>query len=206
MQEGSALMGHVQDRAPTDTAAIGYDAPQGTGESPMQRRDRAYAETLQEVRIAQCGIQILFATLLALGSTPAFTHLTGIQRGIYITTLLCTIGAVGTLMAPAAFHRFLYGRQAKRELLNAAHRHVIAGLAFLALAISGALLLILDMVLGTVPAVAVSAFALGWFALLWFLVPMHSRFRACRQGWREGIGEPGRQRPTRRCAAENAQF
>jgi hypothetical protein len=36
------------------------------GETPMQRADRAYGEILQEVRVAQTGVQILFAFLLAL--------------------------------------------------------------------------------------------------------------------------------------------
>ena len=36
------------------------------GETPMQRADRAYGEILQEVRVAQTGVQILFAFLLVL--------------------------------------------------------------------------------------------------------------------------------------------
>jgi len=34
------------------------------GETPMQRADRAYGEILQEVRVAQTGVQLLFAFLL----------------------------------------------------------------------------------------------------------------------------------------------
>jgi hypothetical protein len=41
------------------------------GETPMQRADRAYAEILQEVRVAQTGVQILFAFLLALAFQAA---------------------------------------------------------------------------------------------------------------------------------------
>jgi Family of unknown function (DUF6328) len=42
------------------------------GETPMQRADRAYGEILQEVRVAQTGVQILFAFLLALAFQARF--------------------------------------------------------------------------------------------------------------------------------------
>ncbi|MGW1729253.1 DUF6328 family protein [Streptomyces sp. NPDC002306] len=150
------------------------------GESPVQRLDRAYAEILQEVRIAQCGINILFASLLSLGVTPAFTGSTGLQRAVYCASLACSIGAAGTLLAPAAVHRFMWGHRVKRELVAAAHRYLVAGLTFLALAISSALMLILDLALGTTLALTGSAGALAWFVLLWFLSPMHARNRARR--------------------------
>src|SRR5215475_3037583 len=42
------------------------------GETPLQRADRAYGEILQEVRVAQTGVQILFAFLLTLAFTSRF--------------------------------------------------------------------------------------------------------------------------------------
>jgi hypothetical protein len=45
-------------------------------ETPLQRADRAYGEILQEVRVAQTGVQILFAFLLTLAFTPRFKAIT----------------------------------------------------------------------------------------------------------------------------------
>src|SRR5436305_8880355 len=54
------------------------------GETPLQRVDRAYGEILQEVRVAQTGVQILFAFLLALAFTTRFAAVTGFQRNLYV--------------------------------------------------------------------------------------------------------------------------
>jgi len=50
------------------------------GETPLQRADRAYGEILQEVRVAQTGVQILFAFLLTLAFTSRFASITQFQR------------------------------------------------------------------------------------------------------------------------------
>ncbi|PIB11449.1 hypothetical protein B1C81_05755 [Streptomyces sp. HG99] len=147
-------------------------------ESRVQRLDRAYAEILQEVRIAQCGIQILFASLLYLGVTPAFTGSTFLERCVYCVSLACSIGAAGTLLAPAALHRFMCGHRLKGELVTSAHRCLVAGLTFLALAISSALMLILELALGAFAAVVGGGAALAWFVLLWGLGPLRARNRA----------------------------
>src|SRR5690242_16856210 len=46
------------------------------GETPLQRADRAYGEILQEVRVAQTGVQLLFAFLLGLAFTSRFASVT----------------------------------------------------------------------------------------------------------------------------------
>lgn len=39
-------------------------------ETPSQRADRNFVELLQELRVAQAGVQILFGFLLALAFSP----------------------------------------------------------------------------------------------------------------------------------------
>src|SRR5262249_5650590 len=56
------------------------------GETPLQRADRAYGEILQEVRVAQTGVQILFAFLLALAFQARFGSTTNLQRDLYGVT------------------------------------------------------------------------------------------------------------------------
>src|SRR5919109_4246444 len=77
------------------------------GETPMQRADRAYGEILQEVRVAQTGVQILFAFLLALAFQARFAAITDFQRGVYVVTLMLCAAATALLIAPAAIHRVI---------------------------------------------------------------------------------------------------
>jgi len=50
------------------------------GEGPLQRADRNMLELLQELRVAQTGVQILFAFLLSLSFTDRFARLDEMQR------------------------------------------------------------------------------------------------------------------------------
>jgi hypothetical protein len=147
------------------------------GETPLQRVDRAYGEILQEVRVAQTGVQILFAFLLALAFTARFTAVTGFQRGLYVLTLMLCAGSAALLIAPAAYHRVVYRRRLKQHLVRVANRLALSGLMMLLLAIIAALVLILDVVLGTGPALFLGTGALTWFVVWWFALPVWSRLR-----------------------------
>jgi Family of unknown function (DUF6328) len=147
------------------------------GETPLQRVDRAYGEILQEVRVAQTGVQILFAFLLTLAFTPRFRSITPFQQDIYVLTLMLSAAATALLIAPAAFHRVVYRRRLKQHLVRVANRLALSGLVVLLLAMVSALLLILDVVTGPGPAAGLAAGALGWFVTWWFILPAWSRVR-----------------------------
>jgi hypothetical protein len=147
------------------------------GETPMQRADRAYGEILQEVRVAQTGVQILFAFLLALAFQARFGDITSFQRGAYVVTLMLCSGATALLIAPAAFHRLIYRRRLKQHLVGVANRLAISGLVLLLLSMASAVLLIMDVVLGLVPAIVLAAGVLVWFTLWWFVLPLRTRAR-----------------------------
>jgi hypothetical protein len=147
------------------------------GETPLQRADRAYGEILQEIRVAQTGVQILFAFLLTLAFTNRFASVTPFQRGVYVVTLILCAAATALLIAPAAFHRVVYRRRLKQHLVRVANRLALAGLGFLVLAMASALLLILDVVTGLGWAVFLVAIVLMWFMTWWFIVPFRSRMR-----------------------------
>ena len=57
-------------------------------ESKADRLDRNFNEQLQELRIAQAGVQILFAFLLTIPFQQRFADLTSLQRGIYLVALV----------------------------------------------------------------------------------------------------------------------
>jgi hypothetical protein len=147
------------------------------GETPLQRADRAYGEILQEVRVAQMGVQILFAFLLALAFQARFASITHFQRDVYAVTLLLCAAATALLIAPAAFHRLVYRKHLKLHLVQAASRLALSGLALLMLSLVSAVLLISDVVFGTGPAIVMAAGTLGWFLAWWLVLPVWSRIR-----------------------------
>jgi Family of unknown function (DUF6328) len=147
------------------------------GETPMQRADRAYGEILQEVRVAQTGVQLLFGFLLALAFQARFASVTSFQRGTYVVTLMLCAAAAALLIAPAAFHRVVYRRRLKQHLVQAANRLALSGLALLLLSLVSAVFLIMDVVLGIAPAIVLATAMFAWFAMWWFVLPLRSRLR-----------------------------
>jgi len=142
------------------------------GETELQRLDRNFGEILQELRVAQTGVQILFAFLLTLAFTPRFVDLNTFQRDLYIVTLLLTAAATGLLIAPVGYHRITFRQRMRPELVTAANRLALGGLTFMMLALVSSILFITDVVLGWVPALIITVFSAIWLCGFWFLVPI----------------------------------
>ena len=144
-------------------------------EAPMQRADRNFAELLQELRVVQIGVQILFAFLLTLPFMDRFAGLGTLDKALYVCTLGASALTVALLVAPVAVHRLVFQRGRKRELVRAGHRLVQAGLVCLGTTILAGMMLVLDVVVGTpVAGVVVGALAVV-FAALWVVLPMKVR-------------------------------
>src|SRR4051812_15930196 len=118
---------------------------EGRNETPLQRCDRNLVELLQEVRVIQTGVQVLFAFLLMAPLSARFPQLTGAQRIEYFVTLLGAGAATVLLMAPTAHHRILFRCGDKAHLIRVANRYTLAGLACVGLAMLGALLFVSTM-------------------------------------------------------------
>src|SRR3954468_6989087 len=125
-------------------AVPGYD-PDGRNETPLERCDRNLVELLQEVRVVQTGVQVLFAFLLTAPLAARFPALTSFQRYDYFATLLATGAAAVLLIAPTAYHRILFRLGDKEHLVQVANRFTLAGLACVAVSMLGALLLVTDL-------------------------------------------------------------
>ncbi|WP_433264996.1 DUF6328 family protein [Actinosynnema sp. CS-041913] len=147
-------------------------------ETPAQRNDRNYAEILQEMRVAQTGVQLLLAFLLTLAFTPRFGTLSAFQLQIYVLSLVLGATSTALLIAPAPFHRLVFRRRLKNELVRTSSHLLLAGLVLLKLALATALLLILDVVLGLWPAVWITTGLVLWFGFWWFLLPLRYRSRS----------------------------
>ena len=136
-------------------------------ETPLKRADRNFAELLQELRVAQTGVQILFAFLLGLAFTDRFARLGAMERDTYIATLAACALTGALLVAPVMVHRLLFQRGFKPELVRIGHRFAIAGLCGLLTAIVGGLLLVLEVFFGGSAAVVIGVALAALFASLW---------------------------------------
>lgn len=88
------------------------------GEGQLERADRNMLELLQEVRVAQVGVTILFAGLISVTFTERFARIDPTQRWMYVVALLLTTVTAGVLIAPAAAHRMSFGMGAKPQVVR----------------------------------------------------------------------------------------
>ena len=150
----------------------------GRDESEQERLDRNLSELLGELRVALPGVQVLFAFLLIVPFNPGFTDLSTGQERVYLATLLSAGLASALLIAPTAQHRITFRMQEKEFLVKTANGLTLAGLAFLALAMTGAIGLVIDVVFSTAAAVVCAGLIGLTFALFWYVVPLvHVRGR-----------------------------
>ncbi|MEV5887545.1 DUF6328 family protein [Streptomyces sp. NPDC052020] len=155
-------------------------------ETPRERVNRRWNEILQETRVTQTGVQILFGFLLSVVFTPTFRQLEALDRGIYVTTVVLGAAATASLIAPVSIHRFLSGQRMKDEVVEAAGRLMMWGMVLLALTIGCTLLLILRFVIPGVFAEVLVGAVMVWFGLCWYALPWGLRRRAARRsGTRE---------------------
>jgi len=160
---------------PHDQDADGAD---GRHETEAERADRNFSELLQELRVAQTGVQILFAFLLTLPFTQRFHDVHAEQRIVYLGTLVATALSTACLIAPVSQHRILFRMHRKAEIVRAADRLSQAGLAFLLVAVISSVYLIFDVVTGNPLAGVVAGALAAWFVLIWYVQPILHRRRS----------------------------
>jgi hypothetical protein len=141
-------------------------------EDQKQRLNRELIELLNELRVALPGVQVLFAFLLIVPFSQRFSAVTPLQRHVYLATLLCAAVSAALLIAPSSHHRLLWRQGAKEQTLAAANRLSIAGMVFLALAMTGAIFVITDVLFGGVAATVVTAGLGAVFVWFWYGQPL----------------------------------
>ena len=153
------------------------DADRARPENDAANADRRYTELLQELRVAQTGVQFLFAFLLSLAFTQRFGQITDVQKWLYVGTLIVASVAAALLIGPVPAHRILYRRGLKPRLVAASDRMERAGLVVLMIALNAAILLVLDVVLGGWLPFALTGLTTVWFVFIWYVVPAQARER-----------------------------
>jgi putative flippase GtrA len=125
--------------------------------------------------VAQTGVQILFAFLLTLPFTNRFAAVTGFQRDTYAVTLIAAAAATALLIAPVSYHRIVFRRGRKPQLVRAASRLAGLGLVCLLVAMLGSVYLVLDVVLGAPVAAVIVAGLAVVYGFLWYVLPLLHR-------------------------------
>jgi hypothetical protein len=144
-------------------------------ESTAERDDRNLSELIQELRVAGLGVQVLFGFLLSLPFTTRFTQLTGGQRDLYLACLVLSATATALLIAPVAYHRLVFRRGMKENLVRFANLLALLGLTAVAGAVLTAVLLLTWYVAGPLSGGLLTAFVGVTIAALWFAIPLASR-------------------------------
>ncbi len=140
-------------------------------ESEAERLDRNFSELLQELRVAQTGVQVLFAFLLGIAFTQRYTSLEQYQRIFYVITLIAAACTAILLIAPVAVHRMLFREHAKDEVVEFTSRLAAAGMVFLALSILSSVLFVLDVVLSLAASIVATAVLTVLIIAVWFAPP-----------------------------------
>jgi hypothetical protein len=163
---------------PGDDADWNYAA---RGETRTARLDRNWDDLLQELRVAQTGVQLLTGLLLTVPFQARFGELRPHQIVVYLVTVALAVLATGLLISPVVLHRVLFRQHARRTLVSAGQRLALAGFTLLGFAVVGVCALIFDVVLGVAAGVTAAVVAFVVFGLLWGVWPMVLRARAAEE-------------------------
>ena len=139
-----------------------------SNEDEAERLDRELIELLNELRVVMPGVQVLFGFLLTVPFQQRFETIDDFQRIVYFVTLLLVAAASAFLMGPSAFHRLTFREGQKPYLIRLGTRQTIVGMALLALAMNGVLLLLTDLLFHTTTVAITVAAMTGLFGWLWF--------------------------------------
>jgi len=166
-----------------------------TVETPHERLDRNFSDLLQEVRVAQTGVQILFAFLLTLPFSARFGQTLPGDRIIYVIILIAAAIASALLIAPVSYHRLVFRQNRKAEPVRTASQLAEAGTVCLLIAIVGAVLVVIDVVVNLPAAIVIAAAIAITCTALWYPSSGPASRRSIRAATRPRGGRAHRDRP-----------
>jgi membrane-bound acyltransferase YfiQ involved in biofilm formation len=144
-------------------------------EEEQERLNRQLMELLQELRVAIPGVQVLFGFLLTVPFQQRFQQVTTFQETTYFVTLIAAAAATALFIAPSAFHRMTFQQREKPNIIHVGTGQMLLGLAALAVAINGAVLLVTDWLFQASTAAITVAVVASLYFMLWFGVGLLRR-------------------------------
>src|SRR4051812_21773942 len=137
-------------------------------EEEQERLNRQMMELLNELRVAMPGVQILFGFLLTVPFQQRFSQVTDFQQTVYFVSLVMAAVAAALLIAPSAYHRVTFEQQEKPNIIRLGTGELLAGMAALAIAMNGAVLLVTDVLFSAGTATVTVVLLTTLYLTLWF--------------------------------------
>lgn len=137
---------------------------------------------LTELRVALPGVQVLFAFLLILPFQQGFDTATEFQKIVFLVALLAASLSAVALIAPSMHHRLQFREGNKSEILRDANRLTVLGLTALAVAMTGAVMLVTDYVFDSDTMIASVAGVGLAFIVIWYAMPARRLLKKQRAG------------------------
>jgi len=152
--------------------------PHPSPEEERTRLKRNFQELIQELSVVLFSVQILFGFLFGLVFMPRFTAITPIQRKVHLAALVAAAVTLVLLLAPVAWHRLLWRRHRKAELVGAGNLFFLAGLFCLLSSMGAAIWLVVAVTWGDRLAGIVTAPVVVFCAALWLGLPLWLRYHS----------------------------
>jgi hypothetical protein len=144
----------------------------GRNESDVERADRNWLELIQELRVAQTGIQVLAGFLLTLPFSARFGEISDLHRATFLVAFSFAVITIGLMTAPVSLHRFLFAKHKKETLVLVGAFFAKTGLATLGLTLVSVVVLIFGVVLGDTAGFIAGGLVLVFYTLAWVVLPL----------------------------------
>jgi hypothetical protein len=141
-------------------------------ETDAERYDRNWIELIQELRVAQTGIQVLAGFLLTLPFSSRFGDIDALHRNVFLVAFALAVVTVGLMTAPVSLHRFLFGRHKKETLVRVGAVYAKTGMAAMGLTFVVVVVLIFGVVVGDTAGYVAGAVVFVFYALAWVVLPL----------------------------------
>ncbi len=141
-------------------------------ETETERSDRNWIELIQELRVAQTGIQVLAGFLLTLPFSSRFGDIDDLHRQVFLVAFSLAVVTVGLMTAPVSLHRFLFGRHKKATLVRVGASYAKAGMAAMGLTLVAVVVLIFGVVVSDTAGFVAGAAVLVFYASAWVGLPL----------------------------------
>ena len=141
-------------------------------ETDAERYDRNWSELIQELRVAQTGVQVLAGFLLTLPFSARFSHLGDGHRVVYLVAFSLAVITVGVMTAPVALHRFLFAHHEKDVLVRVGDLFAKCGLAAMGLTLVTVVVLIFGVVVNDTVGLVAGGVVLVFYGVMWVALPL----------------------------------
>lgn len=144
----------------------------GRHETPDERSDRNWSELIQELRVAQTGVQVLAGFLLTLPFSSRFGEISELHRVVFTVAFVLAVVTVGLMTAPVSLHRMLFAHHRKATLVRVGATFAKLGMASMGLTLVAVVVLIFGVVVNDAAALVAGVVVLLLYAALWVALPL----------------------------------